>query len=593
MKIKILTMLVLLLALPGWATWMQQSITLKSGSNLVHLKVNPAETLCSEVFGANSSITEVSWWNRNRRDDGSGIAPSTDMLVWKPDDEAASTFHRVLGGYCYVIKCKAATTLTIIGTPARARPTLWLGELNLVGVHVPAGATLNYFDYFNGYLDHVASGQIWADMPTEQTLPIASNTRISSPNTAIWVLPSGSGTGSYMGVLDVTTDSADEILDFSTSSYARTIRVKNVGTQARVLRFDLEQSLAPPAGQGTKAGGIALMKEEIDWSVGYAHRVYVPMSFPLVTNIASGATFELTVRPNLTTLVDTNAGDYLGIIRVNDAGSVVAGSVMSKGTCEHRIGVKVGGHLAAPRHASAGLWVGSAVITNVSRQAQFASSTNENVAPDGEEANQPFSFRLLVHVDGSGHARLLKEAYIASRVEAEAEPVLLVSRAAALNYRRNNPNAKIRRVSSANFPNYGRPIAFTNAVAGTMTGFAQGGTLTASVVQTYDDKVNPFVHAYHPQHDNVHFDNKAMKKFRASDEVEGTGTFESWPIIRNVTLVFKNEDPNGSNYDWNTTVSGGDYQEEFVAGSLTKTPVTVKGTFRLTRVVETAILSEM
>ena len=101
-----------------------QSISLKTGYNAVVLRVTPADTRCSEVFKAcKDDIVNVTWWNRDRRDDGSGIVPTADTLIWSPTDEAGSTFFRVLGGHTYIIRSKKAQTLNIVGVPARARTT--------------------------------------------------------------------------------------------------------------------------------------------------------------------------------------------------------------------------------------------------------------------------------------------------------------------------------------------------------------------------------------------------------------------------------------------------------------------------------------
>ena len=115
-------------------------------------------------------------------------------------------------------------------------------------------------------------------------------------------------------------------------------------------------------------------------------------------------------------------------------------------------------------------------------------------------------------------------------------------------------------------------------------------TISAFVPQAYDDKVNPYIHAYHPQHDNVVFENKHMIKYPAEAGIDGTGDFESWAVNRTVKLEFADADPvGGGNYDWNRTVTGGTYRENIE--SLVKTTIHAEGTFRLSKILDTHILT--
>ena len=581
-------LLPLLLLVPclAHAMWDTQAISLKSGYNAVVLRVTPADTRCSEVFKG-CDIANVTWWNRDRRDDGSGIVPTADTLIWSPSDEAGSTFFRVLGGHTYIIRSNKAQTLTIVGVPARARTTLWLNEVNLAGLNLPddpKGGEVGFYDYYEGILSYIKGDSI-AVVNAASADPVLWNvsTPIRSPDEAIWFKPSGAGTLEYMGPLWVDVDTAENAVRFLTNTETRRITVKNVSTIERRLNISLKPSATPPYGQGALLGQAAFMREEIDWSVGYPRRVFKASDLSIVTNLAAGASFELAIRPDLDKMPAVDDGAYMAILEISDVGTVVKGNTMVNGVCRHRIGLSCDGRLAE-RQNPAGLWVGSAVIFGVNRVAQISDSVNTWDPEKIEPANQTFEFRLIVHVDEGGTARLLKEVYVATETDSDAEPTLLTSRLAARNWRNSHPNGRIRRISSANFPNFGQPIQFTGS------GFAHGGTLSAYVPQAYDDKVNPYVHAYHPQHDNVDFPNKQITKYPASAGLDGTGTFESWAVNRTVRLEFAGEDPVGANYDWNRTVTGGTYKEDVT--SLVKTTIHAEGTFRLSKVLDTHILTE-
>lgn len=584
MRKKLLLPLVLLPCL-AHAMWDTQTLDLKKGYNAVVLRVTPADTRCSEVFKG-CDLVNVTWWNRDRRNDGSGIAPTVDMLIWNPENEAGSTFSRVIGGHTYIINSAKKQTLTVVGVPARARTTLWLNESNLVGLNLPSdpeGGEVGFYDYFNGILPCLRTESI-AVVNATSADPVLWNASayIRSSDEAIWLKPYGAGTVDYMGPLWVEVDTVENAVKFVSGTETRRIKVKNVSDIERRVNIALKPSATPPYGQGTLLGPAKFMREEIDWSVGYPRRVYAASDLAITTNLAAGASFELAIRPDLDKMPAAADGAYMAILEIDDVGTVIQGRTMANGVCRHRIGLSCDGQLAA-RKDPAGLWVGSAILYGVNRVEQISDSQNTWDASKIEPANLTFEFRLIVHVDADGTARLLKEVYVATEADPDSEPTLLISRTEAINWRNGHPDGKIRRISSANFPNFGRPIAFTGA------GFAHGGTLSADVRQAYDDKVNPYVHAYHPQHDNVHFDNKHMFKYESSDGSDGTGTFESWAVDRTVRLVFADADPTGGNYDWNRTVTGGTYEEDVT--SLVKTAIHVRGTFRLSKVLDTHVLT--
>ena len=83
-KISLVAAVCAFTALTARAQWMTQRINLVEGWNAIHLKVNPVDTSCATVFSPDAyptAITQVSWWNRDRLDDGTGSA-ITDFCNW-------------------------------------------------------------------------------------------------------------------------------------------------------------------------------------------------------------------------------------------------------------------------------------------------------------------------------------------------------------------------------------------------------------------------------------------------------------------------------------------------------------------------------
>jgi len=564
------------LALPfaAQAIWMEQTIPLRAGWNAVHMKVNPAEYGCDRVFGG-GGIDQVTWWNRSRRDDGTGSV-TADTFAWYASGVEPNTFGAVLGDERYLVHAVAATNLVVRGTPALPRGELLLGDLNLVGLNMVNGqATCN--DYFQ-YLAEKESSPYWSVTAANEHMPIRPRDVVANASEAIWLDTTGEGKKTYMGPFELSLDTGDKIVAWTSSTAARTITVKNVTDTDRVLRFGFERSIDPPAGQGALAGDVKIKVESIDWSQGYARRVYSPVGATFVTNVAAGAAFTFKVRPDLAAMPATSSGDYLSILTVSDAGSRINGSVRANGTCFYRVGLKADGQLAASK-SPAGLWVGSVALTGVNRAQMLTSAKSEWDAEKIQDTTQAFQFRLLLHAGDDGAVKLMKQAFVGSTEGDNALAAVIADKETAKAYRKKYPSAKIRRVSSANFP-FMDPKAFDGAA----NFLKDGGELTVSFTQAYDAKDNPFMHAFHPNHDNLAFNNGAPSK--KEDGATGTGDYESWNVTRAVKLTFAGTDPTGAaDEDWNRTVCGGTYRETITG--LNKTPIIVEGAFRLYKSLDT------
>ena len=222
------------------------------------------------------------------------------------------------------------------------------------------------------------------------------------------------------------------------------------------------------------------------------------------------------------------------------------------------------------------------VLAQVNRAKMLGSSNPEWDADALLTAPHPFQFRLLLHVDENGKAKILKEVFTA-KADAGADTMLLTDRKTAIAFRGEYPNGTIRRTSSANFP-FMAPLALTGG-----TFMKPDDTITGTITQAYDDKTNPFVHAFHPQHDNVEFNNQ--KPSTLEDGASGVGDYESWSVTRKISLQFLESDPsNAAGEEWNRSVTGGLY-DETVTGLIGQgKPITTRGIFRLTRVKDVKAL---
>ncbi len=207
------------------------------------------------------------------------------------------------------------------------------------------------------------------------------------------------------------------------------------------------------------------------------------------------------------------------------------------------------------------------VVTNL-----FVSSvsnyvvTAHNTSLDAVSA--PYPLRLIVFNDNGGNCALLQRVYYGIRqntnvVVATTESVLDVSH---LN--------SARRISATHLP-----WTATNTVwhfsGGTL---GLGGTLTTTVFEPYDDQAaNPFLHTYHPDHNNLDAESPPHELLVGS---------ESYNIQRQITLsVVASSSDFISLTTANNSLSGS-YNETITLtglGGTTKSYLT-SGAFSLTRV---------
>jgi len=184
----------------------------------------------------------------------------------------------------------------------------------------------------------------------------------------------------------------------------------------------------------------------------------------------------------------------------------------------------------------------------------------------------PFPLRLIVHRGSNGVTRLLQRVFvgadkattnsIVTRQESDLHPAYL---------------SQARRVSAVHLPLTSEGWALKGA-------FAAGGIMNAVLNDSFNDQAsNPFLHTYHPDHDNLDAFFKPISK----------PGVESYDINRQITLSFTPPDDD----DFNSRTVGaanmqGVYLENIVlkgSDSQSRTIVT-KGTFVLNRVSSIATL---
>ena len=118
-------------------------------------------------------------------------------------------------------------------------------------------------------------------------------------------------------------------------------------------------------------------------------------------------------------------------------------------------------------------------------------------------------------------------------------------------------------------------------VYATFTGtFGAGNVLNTSVVLGADDPLNPFLHIYHPDHDN--YDARFESKLAAG--------IESYQVDRAINLTVSATAGEATDPSWGSSLLTGTYGET-VTG-LHKNTIAVQGTFALRKIGNATSLTE-
>ena len=182
---------------------------------------------------------------------------------------------------------------------------------------------------------------------------------------------------------------------------------------------------------------------------------------------------------------------------------------------------------------------------------------------------KPFVLRTLLHLSDDNVASLLPQVYL-GQLAAAPHDVGLCTDESGL---KQDALAGAQRFSSAHMP-------LDTVISAGSGSIGVGETLTRNIRIAYNDPTNPFVHAYHPDHDN--------KDARDAPLPAGE---ESPDIIRECSFVFTTSPPAGSSatIGWGSSILGGIYTETITG--LHKEPLVLSGIFELRRASEIGTLT--
>ena len=390
---------------------------------------------------------------------------------------------------------------------------------------------------------------------------------------AVWMRVS-SGYNRYFGPFEVSL-SGSQSLSFGRTGTQISFRIRNQTATTNVITLNLISSETPPTGQSNIVGvpPLILRGSVISSTLQYNYQ-----------ELATNQPATLTLLPKGQAGSDVQV--VLGLPRNRLAGSPgdVSAAVLQLSDTNGLLRVDLG--VSATKSSTAGLWVGEVQVTKVvqylktfdrdpvgrpvvkltgNEGAYSVLYTNEVVGG----VAKTFPLRLIVHDDGT-NAVLLQRVFLG--VDAWTNSVVAVQQKSLMTERLSSA----RRISAAHLP-----WSATNAFW-PMT--LVSNVYRAQITTPYDQSsVNPFLHQYHPDHDNL---------TATFNQVQPKGQ-ESYGITRTIWLS-----PQAAGTDYQTLTSGsmdrnGIYDETIAiegSGSAART-FRVIGTFSLNRISDISTLT--
>jgi hypothetical protein len=189
-------------------------------------------------------------------------------------------------------------------------------------------------------------------------------------------------------------------------------------------------------------------------------------------------------------------------------------------------------------------------------------------AQTGTSTPNPFKLRTLLHIDDSGTANLLSRVYLGTLAAAPNATGICTLES---KLKADSLDTAMR-FSAAHLP-----------PGGVFLGTRSGTIYTFTVTNSYTGVTNPFVHKFHPDHDN---------KDALFQNTLAAGV-ESPTISRSCIFTFTATPPAGSTTpvsSWGSSVIGGTYSENITG--IHKEPLNISGTFELRRASEIGTLSQ-
>jgi hypothetical protein len=575
------------------AQWQTQSMTLKPGWNAVYLHVDASHVSLDTLLGSTGTIDEIWLWQTPAsqlqfvKSPQEPITPNSQWAVWNRSPGNVDTFTQFRPNAAYLVRNSAATNTVwnLVGKPVLPRYEWTTTGQNFIGFPTPAGAPPS----FEKFLDQVPALALGAELfryaggpMSPVPVPALVYPSIAARRgEAFWMR--AKDYNAYFGPLGVSLQSGGNTVDFGSRLGTYSVRLKNNSDLTNTFTLSLLPSGDAPSGQPGSVGVPPLLIRGPRSAADLAHlhttlttsQVPTDHQVTLTPRGKPGSEVEVVLGLNRSAMSSTVGDRYAGILRFAD----------TNGLSQIDVGV------AATVADTAGLWVGDASVTQVAQYlvtyaknadgtpllaevttngaSYVAISTNTTMA----NVVRPVPLRLIAHNDSGGQARLLQRVFVG--LNAANVPVLATDEAFLGTDNRDGA----RRISAAHLP-----FAHTNTPWLGTGQFREGNNVQFTVPLDYRDQAsNPFLHTFHPDHDNL--DARFSRV-----QVQGA---ESYTLERAITLAVTSPGTNFTSLTTSRDTLTGTYNETITVrgkGSSSR-QFTLQGDFSLRRISNIPLLT--
>lgn len=507
----ILPILLALFLVPSvFAQWQTQTITLKPGWNAVYLHVDASHLVLDEDIPV--PIEEIWLWRPILTpdrfiDDPQQPVTGNDWASWDRRPEVSDTLGTLIGNAAYLVRNDGATDFlwSVKGIPVPPRFEWTSKGVNLLGFSTPEQNPPLFANFLIPVPRLASEGEFYGYDDGDNDLtpsPFKAflNTTPVNRGQASWIRHANQF-NRYYGAFEVTLQSSSGI-HFRDFIDQYTVRLRNQTATAITVTLDLLASESAPIGQTLVVDSPPLIRRGTfdTQTLTYGFTTFAAaQTVVLQPRGEVGSVAEIVLGVNRLAMTG-NAGDlFAGILRLAD----------SLGYTQIDLPVSAVQASGGASFAS-GLWVGNAVVNQVRHSLKeyqrnpdgslvISEATSEgapyvlaNVDTSLGTVARSFNLRLIVH-KGGAEARLFQRLY---HGPGQGGNAVLATEQASLDSDSLN---SARRISAVHLPfsegNAGWPFSGQ---------FSQGQTISATIVHAYDDQVsNPFLHTFHPDHDNL------------------------------------------------------------------------------------------
>jgi hypothetical protein len=573
---------------PAKAQWQSQSFVVKPGWTAIYLHVDPSYTNLDYLIGSdpNNPIAEVWMWVPTASTIQyvtSPQTPITGVSQWsswvRNGAGVGTTLSSMIPNAAYLIHSVAATnyTWTIKGRTAAPVYSWTTTGINFIGFPTPRVNPPNFQTFLSPVPEFQSVADIYqyvgGDLGPSNPVPVIAPQSVAVTRGEAFWIRSDSFYNNYFGPIQVAVGS--DGINFGDSTSQNSFHLRNTTTSSVPVRLDLVASETPPAGQTPIVDVPPLVvRGALDSStLTYAASNLTTsssLSWTLAPQGQPGSDIVIFLGVNRTALSGSPGALYAGILKFTDCCNLTEVDVP----------------VSAQTSSYGGLWVGAASVTQVGNYLKIYQRDQNNnpvlgtngayvvtgVITNLGPVSSPFPLRLILHNDGTNVVLLQRVFYgsdiytntIVSTSQSKLDPAQL---------------GNARRITAVQLP-------FTSdnqpwAVSGQL---APGGTLGTTVDLPYDDQAsNPFLHTYHPDHDNL--DSTFQNELPIGSE--------SYGISRQITLSMSSPGTDfGSLTQFGQAFQGVYYETIIMTGlnAATRT-FNVAGDFALARISSIAVLT--